>query len=314
MEKEVKSPNEVVVESETVVQPAEPKPKKRVGLTIMLVVLVLLLVGGALALGYLWGKNNLNNGSQSSQGNNSQTTNSNESNSSTQNQTENGSTPSSESGALTITEAEKILEKYIGKGNGTIATPFNAFYGTFSSKFDEQQKVFLAYQAINENEKETVACTDQRYEQGTCTGKSVSYDLMNEKYKSLFGDYGSIEKKNYSFQNFFYLVYDDSIDAYREFIFPGGGTTSIIAAHKIITVKKSGNDMVVVSTFATINTSMEEPSEKSTVVREPGSSPITMISLPNSITNEIIDSMAIYEFTLSPYGDSYVLTAVEKVE
>lgn len=35
----------------------EPKPKKRIGLGIMLTVLVILLVGGALALGYLWGNN-----------------------------------------------------------------------------------------------------------------------------------------------------------------------------------------------------------------------------------------------------------------
>lgn len=35
----------------------DPKPKKRVGLGIMLTILVLLLVGGALATGYLWGNN-----------------------------------------------------------------------------------------------------------------------------------------------------------------------------------------------------------------------------------------------------------------
>lgn len=35
----------------------EPKPKKRIGLGIMLTVLALLLVGGALATGYLWGNN-----------------------------------------------------------------------------------------------------------------------------------------------------------------------------------------------------------------------------------------------------------------
>ncbi|MBQ3441383.1 hypothetical protein IJG27_03705 [Candidatus Saccharibacteria bacterium] len=56
--KEIKSPNEVVVESSTGVQPTESKPKKRIGLVIMLVILGLLLVGGALALGYLWGNKN----------------------------------------------------------------------------------------------------------------------------------------------------------------------------------------------------------------------------------------------------------------
>ncbi|MDO4889184.1 MAG: hypothetical protein Q4A25_00610, partial [Candidatus Saccharibacteria bacterium] len=50
-------------ETETVVEPAktkpaaEPKPKKRVGLGILVTILILLLIGGALAIGYLWGNN-----------------------------------------------------------------------------------------------------------------------------------------------------------------------------------------------------------------------------------------------------------------
>ena len=60
----IKSPDEIVIsETETVVEPAktkpaaEPKPKKRVGLGILVTILVLLLIGGALAIGYLWGNN-----------------------------------------------------------------------------------------------------------------------------------------------------------------------------------------------------------------------------------------------------------------
>ena len=71
MKKETKSLDEIVVESESVVQPVEPKPKKRIGLGIMLVVLALLTVGGALALGYLWGTESGSRGATSPQPNNS---------------------------------------------------------------------------------------------------------------------------------------------------------------------------------------------------------------------------------------------------
>ena len=59
-----KEKDEIIInETESVVEPArpepatEPKPKKRVCLGILLSVLGILLVGGALALGYLWGTN-----------------------------------------------------------------------------------------------------------------------------------------------------------------------------------------------------------------------------------------------------------------
>ena len=86
-EPNIKSPDEAVIEEKVSMEetiptprplenlPAEPKPKKRVGLAIMLVVLVLLLVGGALALGYLWGSNNQGQSQNSSSNPNSSSNN-----------------------------------------------------------------------------------------------------------------------------------------------------------------------------------------------------------------------------------------------
>ena len=210
--------------------------------------------------------------------------------------------------AISVTEAEKILAKYIGEGNSTMAYGLNASYNTFTSDFNGQQEAFLTYSSIGDNEKETVSCVEERYEKGDCTGKSISYDLMSEKYQSLFGDYSSIEKKNYAFQNFFYLVYDDSINAYREFILPGGGYSPVIAAHKVASVKKAGEKMVVSLIFAELNTDVEVAAGICGPTSLSGGLGVTEDTL-----NGMVDSMSIYEFTLSPYNGSYVLTGVEKI-
>ncbi|MBR3254256.1 hypothetical protein IKF88_00805 [Candidatus Saccharibacteria bacterium] len=210
--------------------------------------------------------------------------------------------------AISVTEAEKILAKYIGEGNSTMAYGLNTSYNTFTSDFNGQQEAFLTYSSISDNEKETVSCVEERYEKGDCTGKSISYDLMSEKYQSLFGDYSSIEKKNYAFQNFFYLVYDDSINAYREFILPGGGYSPVIAAHKVASVKKAGEKMVVSLIFAELNTDVEVAAGICGPTSLGGGLGVTEDTL-----NEMVDSMSIYEFTLSPYNGSYVLTGVEKI-
>ena len=209
---------------------------------------------------------------------------------------------------ISVTEAEKILAKYIGEGNSTMAYGLNASYNTFTSDFNSQQEAFLTYSSISDNEKETVGCVEERYEKGDCTGKSISYDLMSEKYQSLFGDYSSIEKKNYAFQNFFYLVYDDSINAYREFILSGGGHSPVVAAHKVASVKKAGEKMVVSLIFAELNTDVEVAAGICGPTSLSGGLGVT-----DGTLNEMVDSMSIYEFTLSPYNGSYVLTDVEKI-
>lgn len=276
----------------------EPKPKKRIGLGIMATVLILLLVGGALAIGYLWG----NNTAKPTETNNPTANNGN-----TTQPEESVSTNTDENNVISATEAGKILEKYIGEGNRVSANPLNAFYNTFVSNFDDQQKAFLAYNSIDRDKKEGIECVDEWHEQGQCTGKSISYDLLNEKYQSLFGNYNSIEKKDYAFHGFFYLVYDNKINAYREFILPGGGITPIIAIHKIIDVSKNNEDMVVSMMFAQTDVSIKVPSESC----ESGA---TLFDIEPSKVDDMIDSMSMYEFTLSPYNDSYILTAVKKIE
>ena len=209
--------------------------------------------------------------------------------------------------AISVNGAEGILERYIGEGNRVKAYGLIAFYNTFVADLNRQQKAFLTYSSIGDSNKGNIDCVSEWYEKGLCTGKRISYDSMSEKYKSLFGNYGSIEKKNYTFQNFFYLVYDDGIEAYREYILPGGGTTPVEATHKVISVEKSNDDMVVSLVFAELNTDVEVPSGIC------GPTPLSGgLGVTNEALDEMVSSMAIYKFTLSPYNDTYVLTGITK--
>lgn len=209
--------------------------------------------------------------------------------------------------AISANEAEGILKRYIGEGNRVKAFVINASYNTFVADFDNQQKAFLTYGSIGDSDKNNIGCVSEWYEKGLCTGKSISYDTMSKEYELLFGDYGSIEKKNYAFQNFFYLVYDESIEAYREYVLPGGGTTPIEATHKVVSVEKNNNDMIVSLVFAELNTDVEVPSGICGPTSLSGGLGVT-----NETLDEMVNSMAIYKFTLSPYNDSYVLTGVAK--
>jgi hypothetical protein len=286
--------------SEPVVQPApaaEPKKCKHIPIIILLAIL---LVGSCAFGGFeLW--QGMQKDSEIAKLKEEK---------STQNTTNQGDNTDAnvDDNAISVAEAEKILAKYIGEGNSTMAFGLNASYNTFTSDFNGQQEAFLTYSSISDNEKETVSCVEETYENGWCTGKSIGYDLMSEKYQSLFGDFSSIEKKNYTFQNFFYLVYDDSINAYREFILPGGGRSPVVAAHKVASVKKVGENMVVSLIFAELNTDVEVAAGICGPTSLGGGLGVTDDTL-----NEMVDSMSIYEFTLSPYNGSYVLTSVEKI-
>lgn len=210
--------------------------------------------------------------------------------------------PEKESETIPVSDVEEVLAKYVGEKNNVVAY-MGAYYTIFTSEFDDTQKVYMAYSGVKYDEKKEIECTDEWHERGACTGQSIDFDTLNEKYTTLFGDYSTLEKKDYSFQGFYYLIYDEDINGYREYIFPGGGTTGVRAAHKAVSAKKDGDDIVATLAYAELNLDVE--------IAEGISGPTLMTSDFERI-DELVDSMAIYDFTLSPYEDSYVLTKVEK--
>lgn len=216
-------------------------------------------------------------------------------------------TPKEEGDAISVSEANEILKKYIGDEGNVRAYPLSSYYNTFVSEFNEQQKAFLTYSMIDESSKGSVTCVEEWHEKGMCTEKSISFETMDEKYKELFGDNGSIEEKDYAFQEFFYIVYDESINGFREYILPGGGTTPVRAIHKVVSVDKKGEDMVATLIFAEVDFDADIPEGISGPVSVDGG-----LLGADKKTEDTINSMALYEFTLSPYNGTYVLTGVKK--
>lgn len=206
-----------------------------------------------------------------------------------------------------VGNAEKILENYTGVGPKT-GTYLNAFYDTFVSNFDDNQKAFLAYSHVEDSEKKTIACASERYKNGQCTTKSIGYNLINQKYKSLFGDSVSMKKDNYTFHNFFYLVYNSATDSYDEYILPGGGTSPVVALHKVISTKSAPDGFIATVTFMEMDLDVELTDNFSA-----GATLSVGLGIKDKAVDDAIKSMAIYEFKLVKNGGTYVLANVTKL-
>ena len=169
MEKEtkepnVKSPDEVVIEEKVSMEetiptprslenlPAEPKPKKRVGLAIMLVVLVLLLVGGALALGYLWGKNRSQGVTNSQSETSTDNGNSTQATDNTESQTE--ETAATEDTQVILLEKLKMLHSAANVANAyddniiTHTTSYSYIPALYDNSLSDSMKVSIVLDSL----------------------------------------------------------------------------------------------------------------------------------------------------------------------
>lgn len=207
-----------------------------------------------------------------------------------------------------VSYTEKLLEKYVGPGYTTEGYSINAFYQTFASEFSENHKAFLAYYNLDQKDKKDVACTEDYFEKGLCTKKSISYEVYNKIYQNLFGADLNLAKANYNFQNFFYLKYDANLDAYREYIFPGGGTSSLAAVHKVISTDGTENGFIAKVAFFEILTDVQLDSDFHAG---------DLLSLGVGIKEETIEkaakSLAVYEFEFTGTEGAHVLTSVKKI-
>jgi|GEM_PF-2446677 len=206
-----------------------------------------------------------------------------------------------------VENAEKMLENYTGTGLNT-GTFLSAYYDTFVSNFDDNQRAFLAYSHIEETEKNNVVCASERHEKGACTSKGISYDLINQKYQSLFGDSVDMKKENYEFHNFFYLVYNSSTNAYDEYVFPGGGVSPISALHKVVSIKSAPSGFIATVSFMEMNLDIELKNSYPA-----GTNLGFGVGISGEAVDDAIESMAIYEFKFVKNGDGYVLTSVTKL-
>ena len=209
---------------------------------------------------------------------------------------------------ISIEEADKILEKYLG-----ISTGLDDYRGGYRliSYFNDNEKIFFAYNSIPYEMTNKIDCIDDYYEDVPCVHSSISFDILDEKYKSLFGNYGSVEKKNYVFESRIWdvpdaaLVYDSSINAYRKFVNGQGGDVGGWALHKVISVEKENKNVVATVFWAEFPGFVPALDIRGLY----GSNDEYVIS---TSFIEKLRSTSIYKFKLSPYNGSYVLTDISK--
>ena len=199
-----------------------------------------------------------------------------------------------------VKDAEKMLENYTGVGLKT-GTFLNAYYDVFASNFDDNVRAFLAYSGIEDNQKSTNACASEVYEKGQCTTKGIGYDLINQKYQSLFGASANMKKENYAFHNFFYLVYNSATNSYDEYILQAGGISPIFALHKVVSTKSASDGFIATVSFMKMNLDVE--------LTDSFSAGAT-VRIKDQTVDDAINSMAIYEFKFVKNGDTYVLNNV----
>ena len=217
-----------------------------------------------------------------------------------------------ESSPISVEEAEKILEKYLGEGIYTCIADWSSSYQLLSN-FNLQAKIAYAYESYDSNMLEKCDCVVEYFEGIPCGNEIISFKSLDERYKLLFGDNGFIEKKNYVFYPDFWdntagreaLVYDSSRDAYRICLHGVGGDPEGVAYHKVVSVDKEG-DNVIASLFWAEFPSFIGISSYRGSLNEGGIS-----AYADGVISQV-RSTSIYKFTLSPYNGSYVLTDVVK--
>lgn len=204
---------------------------------------------------------------------------------------------------ISNSEAEAILEKYIGK-TGLLAMGITPAYKVFMGEYDDELKLELAYSSLDHvGQNNTEGCKDghTKYtEYNWCNG-SVKYDTLNKAYVELFGDYSVLEKKNQYFGKIMsgdksyyhtYLDYIEETDSFDVYVSGIGGTTTVSVVRKVVSVKEKDGNMIATVVYGEIDTSLETKKE---------------------IEAFLEDHYKLYEFTLSPYEDTYVLTAVNVI-
>ena len=212
-----------------------------------------------------------------------------------------------EKSPISTSEAEAILEKHIGKNNAVHMLDFFTRYeseGGFSESL-QLENIFMSISRDEYTENESL-CEKASIGFG-CYG-TISFDALNAKIQAAYGDSFTLEQKDYEFgitthdeynneRKLYEIVYNEDNDLFVVYGPEGlGGTSSGRIIRKVISVQKEGDDVTGQLAYSLIDvahTTWEDHDE-----------------LVNIATN----NLAIYNFTLSPYNGTYVLTAFKKAE
>ncbi len=276
-----------------------PKSQSSKGLIAGMLICAAIGIAGAGFGGYMLLKGD-NKGTETVKTENSNTT-------STTTKTDNtnsSTTTKTEKSPISTTEAEAILENYIGANK---IMPIFGFFPEFKQLgFTESLKLQTLFERsdIEGVFSNQTACEEKL--QYNCYGETT-FDKLNNAYQNLFGDYVELEKKDYDFgtesvdnngnkMTYYLLRYNEDKDTFVAYGPNGlGGTSPERLIYKVVNVQKDGENVVGQLAFDMVD-----------------------LSLFSSDHNESLDhaanNLTVYNFVLSPYNNTYVLTDFKKAE
>ncbi len=225
----------------------------------------------------------------------------------TDTKTENKPETTIEKSPISTAEAEKILEKYIGKNNTVQMLDFFSRFNTEGGFAESLQleNIFMSIPRDEYTENESL-CEEASIGFG-CYG-TISFDALNAKIQAAYGESFTLEQKDYEFgitthdeynneSKLYKIVYNEDNDLFVVYGPEGlGGTSSGRIIRKVVSVQKEGDDVTGQLAYSLIDVSY------------------TAWEDHDELINIATNNLTLYNFTLSPYNDTYVLTALKKAE
>ncbi len=155
-----------------------------------------------------------------------------------------------------LSEAKSLLYKYID----LLDSP--NFCNPFNTGFTDECKVYIAYKNLSESDYMITNCnalyndiTDNYVPSigGYCNlNSTISYDVLNNSYKNLFGLDLTLEKSDYNF-NSTYLNYKDIIDSFINIEFKDYEKTNDYIKYEITDVTKNDDKFTVIVAYSLVN-------------------------------------------------------------
>ena len=212
-----------------------------------------------------------------------------------------------EKSPISTAEAEKILEKYIGKNNAVQMLDFFSRFNT-EGGFAESLQLENIFMSISRDEYTENESLCEKASIGFGCYGTISFDALNAKIQAAYGDSFTLEQKDYEFgitthdeynneRKLYEIVYNEDNDLFVVYGPEGlGGTSPGRIIRKVVSVQKEGNNVTGQLAYSLIDVSY------------------TTWEDHDELVNIATNNLAIYNFTLSPYNGTYVLTALKKAE
>lgn len=218
-----------------------------------------------------------------------------------------------------LTDAKKLIDKYA-----------SIYFGNnvFENGYDYSAKVKLAINNLSINHFSSVNCenlyvnnNEFKYDgngyfsekfKSACdeNSKSISYDILNNKFKELFGKDAELEKSSIIDQQ---LDYDSNLNQFIRLTPRFGGALAGIHEYGIKTASKTGNILVIDVGYYTLEPDSNMTTYSTSLTdKKYTRDEIDKDTFNIEFFNEFKDKMDTYRFTFEYEVDHYVLKDMKK--